>query len=65
MCRSKARSLILAFLTVGLVLLSGPVVKAAPADGSSAHIASAPASGGNYFRGYVQPYFYPSYGSFG
>ena len=65
MCRSKARSLILASLAVGLAFLSGPVVKAVAADGSSARIASAPASGGSYFRGYVQPYFYPSYSPFG
>ncbi len=65
MRRPKARSLLLAFLAVGLVFLAGPGVKAAPADGASAHIGQAPASGGSYFRGYVQPYFYPSYGPFG
>ena len=65
MCRSRARSLILASLAVGLVFLSGPVVKAAPADGASTHIGQAPASGGSYFGGYVQPYFYPSYSPLG
>ena len=64
MRRPKARSLLLAFLAMGLVFPAGSRPEAAPADGASAHIGQAPASGGNYFRGYVQPYFYPSYSPF-
>jgi hypothetical protein len=66
MRRLKAhRSLLLASLAMGLVFLAGAKANAAPPDGAAAHIGQAPASGGGYFRGYVQPYFYPSYGSFG
>jgi hypothetical protein len=50
---------------VGFVLLVGPTVLAAPAEGASRLIGRAASPAGGSFRSYVQPYFFPSYGGFG
>jgi hypothetical protein len=48
-----------------LILLVGPTVQAAPADGASGLIGRAAPFTGSSYGAYVQPYFYPSYGPFG